>query len=133
MIVEDDQDDCEIIKTALIELGVKRELRCFTNGEEALIFLKSTDETMFLILCDINMPKMNGLEFRKRIDEHEELKKKSIPFVFLTTSIAEKSVKSAYEMMVQGYFKKPDTFDEMKRLLLLTVEYWATCKHPNSV
>jgi CheY-like chemotaxis protein len=133
MIVEDDQDDCDLIAAALQEIGVSRELRCFSNGEEALKFLQSTAEIMFLILSDINMPKMNGLELKKRINEDEELKKKSIPFIFLTTSVAERSVNQAYEMLVQGYFKKPDTFEEMKTLLSLNVQYWARCEHPNSV
>ena len=133
MIVEDDPDDCELIQAALNEIGVNRDLRCFTNGEEALKYLQTTTESMFLIISDINMPKMNGLEFRKKINENPELVKKSIPFVFLTTSVAEKSVQAAYEMMVQGYFKKPDTFDEMKDLLRLTVDYWINCKHPKSL
>lgn len=133
MIVEDDQDDCDLIAAALQEIGVTRELRCFPNGEEALKYLQSTPEILFLILSDINMPKMNGFELKKRINEDQALRKKSIPFIFLTTSVTERSVNQAYEMLVQGYFKKPDTFEEMKTLLSLNMQYWARCESPNSV
>ncbi len=133
MIVEDDHDDCEIIASALKENGVTRELRCFANAVDALHYLRTTTETLFLIISDINMPKMNGLEFRSKLNQDEALRIKSIPFIFLTTSVAEKGVLAAYEMMVQGYFKKPNTFEEMKALLKLTVDYWAKCKHPNAM
>lgn len=75
---------------------------------------------------------MSGLELRRKISEDEELKKKSIPFVFLTTSATQYAVSAAYEMSVQGFFEKPHSFGELAKLLNELCTYWKNCRHPNN-
>ncbi len=133
LLVEDDLDDQEMIIDLIKGLDINNPILCFENGLEALNYLSAATEQPFLILCDINMPKMGGLELRHRINENEMLKRKSIPFIFLTTTANPSTVKEAYEMSVQGFFEKSKGIIEFKTLLTHVYNYWHTCKHPNSL
>ena len=104
--VEDDLDDRLIFKETLYQLGVKNEVLYFDHGRHFLEYLYETHDQPVLIVCDINMPVMNGLELRKMILDDPRLKKKSIAFVFYTTSVNSKEIETAYDLTVQGYFKK---------------------------
>lgn len=66
------------------------------------------------------------------IDDNEYLRKKSIPFVFIATSDMQKEVNEAYELTIQGYFKKPSSPEELKTLLGNVITYWSLCRHPNN-
>ena len=133
VIVEDDLDDQEMIQEAMEELGIKNKLVFFDRAIKAFDFLKSVKEQPFLILSDVNLPIQNGIEFKRQIDEDNALRHKSIPFVFYSTAVDKNSVDTAYqELTVQGFFKKKNTYDELKSDLKLIVDYWKTCKHPNS-
>jgi len=132
ILVEDDKDDQELIKEVLHSIGVLNKLICFSNGAEALDYLKTTIEQPFLILCDINMPVMDGITLRKHINNNERLRKKSIPFVFLTTTAGKPAITEAYEMSVQGFFEKGSSLSEINDTLQLICDYWQRCRHPNS-
>lgn len=132
IIVEDDADDQYFIRTICDKLGVTGELLFFEDGLQALKYLESTQSKTFLILCDINMPVMNGLELRRKIQENILLRNKSIPFVFLSTAARLKEVEEAYDLTVQGFFLKASQLKEMEKSLELILNYWLTCKHPNS-
>ena len=133
VIVEDDLDDQEMVQEAMEELGIKNKLVFFDRAVKAFDFLKSVREQPFLILSDVNLPIQNGIEFKRQIDEDNDLRRKSIPFVFYSTAVDKNSVDTAYqELTVQGFFKKKNTYDELKKDLKLIVDYWKTCKHPNS-
>jgi CheY-like chemotaxis protein len=133
MLVEDDEEDSEIIITALTEIGVKNEIVCFRNGKDALDYLKKSVVQTFLILCDINMPLMNGLEFKEKIDEDHELRNRSIPFIFLSTSSQPSEVRKAFELKVQGYFRKSSDYNSLKSSLEHMINYWLHSLHPNSL
>ena len=133
IIVEDDQDDIDILKEVLKELNVPNELVCFQNTHDAFQYLKNFDGQPFIIISDVNLPGENGIEFKQRIDEDEQLKKKSIPFVFHSTSAEPKFVENAYlKMTVQGYFVKGNSYRDIKNTFKMIFEYWQVCKHPNS-
>jgi len=132
LLVEDDPDDLDVIKAALIENKVKNDIVCLDSASKAKEFLLTTTRQPFLILCDIRMQGMNGLEFRDAINENYYLRKKSIPFIFLTAAVSQEIIDEAYDMTVQGFVEKPKQFDELKKLLETILSYWATCLHPNS-
>jgi hypothetical protein len=69
---------------------------------------------------------------RKIILDDERLRKKSIPFIFYTTSINANEIDLAYELTVQGYFKKPSDLHDMKTTLKMLYDYWCVCRHPNN-
>lgn len=133
LLVEDDEDDQQMMTELLEGLKIENQLVIKKNGEEALDFLLTTHENPFLILCDVNMPVMDGLELRQRISDNEFLRRKSIPFIFLTTTANPAAVIKAYEMCVQGFFEKSSGLGDFRNLLLLIVNYWRQCKHPNSM
>jgi CheY-like chemotaxis protein len=132
IIIEDDQDDQEFITGVFKNLEITNELRFFRNGEEALNYLRITTDQPLLILCDVNMPGINGLEFREAINSDEYLRRKSIPFIFLSTSAASYAVRQAYDLNVQGFFQKQNSLQDLQSLVKLIIDYWKTCKHPNS-
>ena len=129
--IEDDEDDQLLIEIAVKTLKISNELHFFPNGQEALDYLETTAEKPLLILCDVNMPLMNGLELRKRINENEYLRRKSIPFIFLTTRPSQEDVQIAYDQTVQGFYEKPVQYKELQKQISLIVEYWQNCLHPN--
>ena len=131
IIVEDDLEDQEVIAEVLQMNGVKNEIKFFDNGMLALDFLLQTPDRPFLILCDINMPVMNGLELRHEINNSDYLTQKSIPFVFYTTHAEKHAVERAYAMSVQGFFQKPGTITEIQQLLDQIISYWSSSHHPN--
>lgn len=133
ILVEDDEDDREMLREIFESLDVKNELKFFGNGQEVLDYLMQTKEQPFLILCDVNLPRMRGTELRHRLNENEYLRKKSVPFVFLTTSATAASVRDAYDQMVQGFFQKEHKYEQLKTMIKLIIEYWSVCKHPNNM
>lgn len=132
IIIEDDLDDQDMFRLVLGELQVPNAIKMFNNCTEAINYLMDTPDQPFLIISDINLPSMSGLEMRRRISDSARLRKKSIPFVFLSTSSKMESVETAYELMVQGYFTKPNSLNELKEMLRMIVGYWKVCKHPNA-
>jgi CheY-like chemotaxis protein len=131
ILVEDDPDDIEIYEMIFDEFGLKNRLMVFGNPVLALEYLKKMNESPFLIICDINLPSMHGLAMREIISADEELCKKSIPFIFITTSASKNEVELAYEETVQGYFVKSDTYAGFKHQLRSILDYWTICLHPN--
>jgi len=133
ILVEDDHDDKDLFMEVLRDLSIENKLIYFDDCIKAFDYLKSTTVNPFIIICDVNMPRQNGIEFKRQIDQDPYLRSKSIPFVFFSTSTDKKSVDTAYkEMTVQGFFHKTNSFDEMKRVIKLMMDYWKACKHPNS-
>ena len=133
LMLEDDEDDKEVLESILKELNVKNKLIWFNKAEEAYHYLKTTSEQPFVIISDVNIPVENGIEFKRRIDNDPYLRQKSIPFVFYSTSAKEKTVTEAYSVLtVQGFFKKGNSHEEIKRHIKLIVDYWQVCRHPNS-
>jgi CheY-like chemotaxis protein len=133
-LVEDDEDDKLLIDELLKELGVTNQLIWFPSCIEAFRYLQTTYDSPFIILSDVNLPLQNGVEFKKHIDKDPVLRKKSIPFVFLSTSVDQATVNLAYEQStVQGFFQKRSSYAEMKQMLGYILEYWKGCRHPNSL
>lgn len=131
IIAEDDQDEREILQLVFQRIGVRNELLFFDNGQLILDYLISTPGKPFIIISDINLPVMNGIELRKVIYDNPVLRRKSIPFIFLSTTGNRQVIEQAYEMTVQGFFVKENTIVEIEKTLRMILEYWAKCKHPD--
>jgi len=133
IIVEDDIDDQRMLDDVFKEINIYNNVIKFTDAEKAFEYLKNSAEQPFIILSDVNLPGLSGIEFKRRIDNDKELRKKSIPFVFVSTSTEQKAVNEAYtKMTVQGFFKKPNTYKELLEMISLIVSYWKLCHHPNT-
>lgn len=130
--MEDDIDDQEFMIDALELLEIKNEIKLFDNGQKALDFLLSSNVQPFIILSDVNLPIMNGLQLKYNIEENDFLKKKAIPFIFLSTSADPKAVREAFDLSVQGFFVKEHTYSGIQEQLKQILTYWKTCRHPNT-
>ncbi|MFN2440604.1 MAG: response regulator [Chitinophagaceae bacterium] len=106
VILEDDDEDRSLFQEIFTQLGFENQLRFFSEASEALSYLEKTNEKTFLILSDMSLLGMTGIEVKKAINDNETLRKKAIPFIFYTSSSDKYTVSKAYfDMMVQGYFE----------------------------
>ena len=131
IVVDDDPDDHVIFKTIFEMLEVTSAIKYFDSAGTMLDYLKTTTEEPFIIFCDINMPLISGLDLRENIYYDHDLRRKNIPFVFLSNAAQSKQVKRAYELTVQGYFTKASSFEETRRKIKLILQYWLECEHPS--
>ncbi len=133
ILIEDDNDDQDVFQDILKDLQVPNSVIWFRNCDDAFSYLKTTSEQPFIIFCDVNLPGLNGVICKQQIDDDKELRKKSIPFVFYSTSVDQKTVNDAYtKMTVQGFFQKKSTYSELRDTIKVIVDYWEECKHPNT-
>jgi len=125
LIAEDDDGHAELIKEALEESGICNQIIRFKNGDEAWRFISGTGDKevriknkSYLLLLDINMPKMNGVELLIRIKSDKELK--DMPVIMLTTTDNPREVEKCYELGCNMYITKPVDFNKfavtLKRL-----------------
>jgi len=133
IMIEDDADDQCILTEIFRELDYKNELIFFSDGFKALAYLTETEIEPFLVLSDINMPKLNGMELREKIINNEDLRMKSIPYLFFSTSAEQRHVIDAYSRSIQGFFIKPASYEKLKNTLRKIVEYWQECESPNYI
>ncbi len=133
IIIEDDLDDQDILTDIFKELNYKNEVIFFGDSFQALDYLTNTDIEPFIVLSDINMPKLNGMELREKVHNNEDLRMKSIPYLFFSTSAEQKHVIDAYSRSIQGFFIKPDNYDKLKSTIRKIVEYWQECVSPNYI
>ena len=132
VVIEDDLDDQEMLLDAFGTLNYKNELVFFDNGEKALEYLNNTDVIPFIILSDINMPKLDGFALRDKIKIDADLQVKCIPYLFFTTASSRKAVIDAYSASAQGFFIKPNSVGELEKTITVIMEYWKRCSAPNS-
>lgn len=131
IIIEDDPDDQEILKDIFQKLNYANTVMFFADGQEALDFIDKTDILPFLILSDINMPKLNGFELREKLKTDAQLQIKCIPYLFFSTALNQKAVIDAYSLSVQGFFIKQRSVAELEKTISVIMEYWKRCAAPN--
>ena len=133
LFVDDDQDEHELLSIAVKKLGYSNEIVSCHNGKEALDFLRSTKKDLFIILCDLNMPLINGIELKQFIENDPDLKAKAIPFVFHSSTSSSAEIKFAYSLNIQGFFTKSMSIDGTIASLKKIVDFWTDCVHPKNL
>jgi CheY-like chemotaxis protein len=130
--VEDDPIDVINLERAFARCGIANPIRRASNGEEALALLRGEQGAPGLrpgvILLDLGMPLMSGLEFLREVKSDPELRR--IPIVVLTASRHESDLALAYELGAAGYVVKPIDFEEFVAALGTVGRYWALCETP---
>lgn len=130
LLVEDDNVDAMIAKRALGDLRITNPLVHAADGEQALRYLRDeNNKKPCLILLDLNMPKMNGIEFLKTVKVDNGLRK--IPVVVLTTSRNEKDIVESFELSAAGYVVKPADYKKFVEAIRAINLYWALSELPN--
>lgn len=137
LLVEDNEHDVFMINEGIEDLDIPCDLLVKNNGEEAINYLNEliTKEELHekepdIILMDINMPIMDGIEALRRIKNNDKLK--HIPVVMLTTSSRKEDVVNAYKEHSSSYIVKPDDIFELEKVLSVIKDYWTrTVRLPN--
>jgi CheY-like chemotaxis protein len=131
IVIEDDADDQELLEAVFTKLDYPNKILFFNDGQDALDFLNSNNHiTPFLILSDINLPKLDGFALREKIRMDAELQVKCIPYLFFSTASSQQSVINAYSLSVQGFFIKQNTMKELEKTITVIMEYWKRCVSP---
>ena len=129
LLVEDDEVDILSTQRAFISAEISYDLEIVNNGEEALSYLRnSKNKRPTLILLDLNMPRMNGIELLKIIKNDTVLKK--IPIIVLTSSKMDQDRIESYEFSVAGYIVKPVSFDKLVQSFKIINDYWNLMELP---
>ena len=130
LLVEDDEVDVMNIRRAFKKGNITNPLFTAGNGLEALEMLRGDEmpRTRRLVLLDLNMPRMNGIEFLRELRADAELS--PTPVVVLTTSDAERDKVEAYNLHVAGYLLKPVTFGNFCETMASLNKYWALVEMP---
>jgi CheY-like chemotaxis protein len=131
IIIEDDADDQDVLTEIFNKLNYPNKILFFFDGQKALDFINDSDDSPFLILSDINMPKLNGFALREKLKTDAKLSIKCIPYLFFSTAANQKSVIEAYSLSVQGFFVKQNSMGELEKTISAIVEYWRRCAAPN--
>jgi CheY-like chemotaxis protein len=130
LLVEDDQVDAMTVKRALKDINITNRLDIVNDGEEALTFLRDPEnEKPGIILLDLNMPKMNGIEFLQIAKKDDSLKK--IPVVVLTTSKEDQDKVDSFNLGVAGYMIKPVDYQKFVQVVKTIDLYWTLSELPD--
>ena len=131
LLVEDDEVDIMNVQRAFRKNNINNPLFIARNGLEALEMLHSEQiPKPHVIILDINMPKMNGLEFLQAMRAEENLKRISV-FV-MTTSNEDSDKLNAYNLNVAGYILKPLSFEKFLNSMATLNSYWKLCERPSN-
>ena len=133
IIIEDDEDDQLLLIQVFKKITATNEIIFFEDPEEALTYLTSSEVEPFIVLSDINMPKLSGMELREKVHANESLRLKCIPYLFFTTSAEQQHVIDAYSKSVQGFFVKPSSLDKLEQMMRKIIDYWQECTSPDYV
>ena len=129
LLVEDDQIDVMAIKRAFKVIKITNRLNVVNNGEEALAYLRNSEnEKPCIILLDLNMPKMNGIEFLTIAKQDELLRK--IPVVVLTTSREDQDKADSFNLGISGYMVKPVDYKRFVEVVKTIDLYWTLSELP---
>jgi CheY-like chemotaxis protein len=135
LLVEDDPKDVELTLTALEEYNLANEVIVARDGEEALEYLYSrgrfetrSNDNPSVVLLDLKLPKVDGLEVLKQIKSEEKFR--MIPVVVLTSSKEEKDVVASYRLGVNAYVVKPVDFHEFVNAIKELGVFWAIINEP---
>jgi CheY-like chemotaxis protein len=130
LLVEDDKIDAMTVRRSMKDLNITNQLIHVYNGLEALDHLKNlSNEKPCIILLDLNMPKMNGIELLKVLKNDAALKK--LPVVVLTTSNAEKDKTESFNLSIAGYMLKPVDYKQFVDVIKDINFYWTISEIPD--
>jgi CheY-like chemotaxis protein len=136
LLVEDDENDAMLLKMAFEKNNIPNPVHWVRDGLEAVAYLNGDDiyadrqKYPFpeVLLLDLKMPRMTGLELLAWISEHPEYK--VIPTIIMTSSRQELDIENAYKLGANTYMTKPISFDQLAQMVKVTHEYWAISSKP---
>jgi CheY-like chemotaxis protein len=136
LIAEDDDDAIHLLEAALASIQCQHAVRIVRDGQQALDYLQGKgqyqDRKAFpfpdVLVIDLKMPVVSGLEVLWWLSKHPECN--VLPTMVFSTSSQPSDIKRAYDLGASAYFVKPIDFDELKRILASTFDFWGKCVKP---
>ena len=123
LLVDDDAIETMKFERALVKLNLNHKLTCLKNGAQALDYLEATFQPPDVILLDLHMPIINGIEFLEATTKHPAIR--CIPKVILSTSNSEKEKESFYFRGAAGYIVKPLKYEDYVQTIARILNYWS--------
>ena len=123
LLIEDDTIELMKLNRAMLSLNMNHEVTEANNGEDALELLLKEKYYPDIILLDLNMPKINGIEFLEILKNNESIK--FIPTIILTTSSNERDLLACFNLGISGYILKPLKYDEYIAKIKVLLSYWS--------
>ena len=136
VIAEDDDNDIDLLQSALASIACEHTIRIVRDGQEALDYLRGAGQyesrSAFpfpdVLLLDLKMPRVSGLEVLWWLSKHPQCS--VLPTIVFSTSSLESDIKRAYDLGASAYFVKPISFEQLKGILRSTFEFWGKCVKP---
>ena len=122
LLVDDDEIQRLKFKKVCKDISFSCSIVEAVNGKQAFKFLKEAKNTFNIIILDLHMPKMNGLEFLAKLKEN--LNFKNIPIIIMSNSEDDNELKKCYEFGISGYFTKPTQFSQYSEKVKSLLKYW---------
>ena len=130
IIIEDDIDDQIFLKSVFTKLNYPNEVLFFIDGEQALEYLDKPAILPFIILSDIDLPKLSGFDLREKLKTDADLSIRCIPYLFFSKTAEQKAVIDAYSVSAQGFFIKQTEISKLEKMISVIMEYWKICTTP---
>ena len=134
LLVEDNPDDVQLTRRALLKNSISNQLEVVPDGVEAMNYLlkaasgDNSSPLPTIILLDLKLPRMDGLEVLKQIRAHERLKR--LPVVILTSSKEEQDILKSYDLGANSYIRKPVDFEQFNEAVRQLGLYWLLLNEP---
>jgi CheY-like chemotaxis protein len=128
-IIDDDKEELEMATEIWKKLKFTHPLEVFSNPQNLIDRLRE-DVNPFIIICDVNLHKMDGFTLREKLAEEAVLSYKSIPFVFWSTTASNEQIKKAYDTGGHGFFLKGESYMKIQESLEIIMTYWTASKAP---
>lgn len=130
-VIDDDRDDHELISEIMVELGILNEVVFFHTAKEFLERIEREDEAPFIIICDVNLPGIDGFGLRETMLKKANKKLHGVPFIFWSTYASEEQIQRAFRLSVHGFFIKEGEYNQWKETFTAIIRYWHLSKMPS--
>jgi CheY-like chemotaxis protein len=130
-IVDNDRDDHDLVRDLLSELDANNEPVFFNTGKACLEALEKAKTAPFIIICDVNIPGMDGFTLRETLLKSPNKKFHSVPFIFWSNYASDQQIERAYRLRAHGFFIKEAELKVWKESLATIIKYWSRSKMPS--
>lgn len=130
-IIDSDTDDHDMVREVWKELKLPNELVFLESAEETMNRLARAAMAPFIVICEVNLPKIDGFALREQVLATNSKKFKSVPFIFWSTDASEAQITKAYDLSAHGFFIKEGSFEEIKKTFINIINYWLKSRMPS--
>jgi len=131
IIIEDNEDDRNVLEYVFEKLGYPNRRAYFGDGASVLAYLEAPYAEPFLILSDIDLPYMDGIDLNSQLSTDIEIRRTGVPYLYLTNRATHKLIIDGYSKLAQGYIIKPSSPKELISTLKAIMDYWQVCAIPS--